>query len=77
MAEALRMAGFAVAPSQANFLWVRPPGRTARAWFDALRERRILVRHFPGERTGAYLRVTVGTDAEADTLAAAVRELAT
>jgi len=62
-------------PSQANFLFVEPRnGRgeagaaVAQAAYDFLRERRILVRHFPSPLTAPFLRITVGTDAQMLTL---------
>jgi histidinol-phosphate aminotransferase len=65
--------GFQVVPSAANFLFVEPPpGGTAAEVFAALRAKKILVRHFPGERTGNYLRVTIGTDAQMDAFLAAL-----
>eukprot|EP00913_Durusdinium_trenchii_P028349 g26577.t1 len=72
LAEELTRLGFAVVPSQANFVWsVHPTGRH-REIYEALKERKILVRFmsFPAvaEETGATgetidgLRITVGTD---------------
>ena len=75
LAECLAERGFRVYPSAANFLWVQPPGRSARELFDQLRERRVLVRFFPGERTGEFLRITIGTDADVDGLLAALDEV--
>jgi len=72
LAAELERRGFRVWPSQTNFLWVRPPERPAAELFAALRRQRILVRHFPGPRTGEFLRITVGTDAETDKLLAAL-----
>ncbi|NKB24793.1 MAG: histidinol-phosphate transaminase [Kiritimatiellae bacterium] len=66
VARALRDQGFYVFPSETNFLWVKPPQSSAQKLFTALRNKRILVRHFPGEQTGAFLRVTIGTDQEVD-----------
>ena len=69
--------GYTMTDSETNFLWVKPPaGTAAAAVFDGLRRRKILVRYFPGERTGDYLRITVGTDAEADALVAALQQMA-
>jgi histidinol-phosphate aminotransferase len=68
LAAALAALGFAVAPSETNFLWVKPPRLGAAELFAALKRRRVLVRHFAGLRTGAFLRITVGTDAEVDLL---------
>lgn len=64
--------GFEVAPSETNFLWVKPPGQRAADVFQYLRERNILVRYFPGPLTGERLRVTIGTDSEMDEFLAAV-----
>ena len=72
VAEALRQRGFRVVPSASNFLFVEPPaGRPAADLFADLRQKKILVRYFPGGRTGNYLRVSVGTDAEMDAFLAA------
>ena len=65
--------GFRVIPSGANFLFVEPPAGTAAAdLFADLRIKNILVRYFPGERTGRYLRVSIGTDAQMDAFLAAL-----
>ncbi len=70
IALALREKRFEVAPSETNFLWVRPSDRDAAGLFERLREQKILVRYFPGARTGEWLRITVGTDPEMDKLLA-------
>ncbi len=68
--------GFAVTPSEANFLWVKPPAALpARTLFERLRAERIFIRYFPGPRTGEHVRITVGTDAQMDRLLAAVERL--
>ena len=64
----LRRFGYTVCPSETNFLWVKPSGITARDFFSRLRECGILVRYFDGERTGEYVRITVGTDRDVDVL---------
>jgi histidinol-phosphate aminotransferase len=69
---ALRGLGYDVTPSQTNFVWARPLRRAAREVFERLRQDGIIVRYFPGPRTGAHLRITVGTDAEIDRLLAAL-----
>jgi len=75
LAARLGALGFSVCPSQANFLFVEPPGMSAKKMFDALRAHRILVRYFPGERTGKFLRITVGTDEDVDRLLDVVTSL--
>jgi histidinol-phosphate aminotransferase len=53
--------GFEVLPSQANFVFARHPRHDAAGLAAALRERAVLVRHFPQPRIAQYLRITVGT----------------
>lgn len=60
--------GFHVFPSQANFLLARPPVFEASEWLQKLRASKILVRWFDQEGIRDCLRITVGTDAEADAL---------
>jgi histidinol-phosphate aminotransferase len=62
----LRRRGWTVLDSETNFLFARPPRGGAAERFEQLRAAGIYVRHFPGPRTGAYLRITVGTDGEVD-----------
>ena len=40
--------------------------------FAQLREKKFLVRYFPGPRTGDFLRITVGSDEQMDALLAAI-----
>ena len=74
-ADALRARGWDVPPSQANFLFAKPAHRPAAEIFEALRRRNIFVRYFPGPRTGDRLRISVGTDADMDTLLDVLAEL--
>ena len=75
-ANALRSRGFDVIPSEANFLFVRPPKpHTAAALFAALKTRNIFVRYFPGPKTGDRLRITIGTEEEMERLMKAICEL--
>ncbi|MDA7617946.1 histidinol-phosphate transaminase [bacterium] len=58
----LRSLGFDVLPSQANFLFVKPPGSVdAKTWFEGLRERKVLVRWFADSPHSDRLRITIGT----------------
>ncbi len=62
--ERLAGLGFTFPDSQANFLFIRHERVPAKELYEALRARQIYVRYFPGPRSGDFLRVTVGTDAE-------------
>jgi len=67
--------GFRVFPSQTNFMLVKPPLFPASAWLQKLRDRKILVRWFKPSEVKDYLRLTIGTPAEAAALVQAAREL--
>jgi len=63
--NALRRRGYTVLDSDTNFLFVRPPeDLAARGIFESLKQRNVFIRHFPGDLTGDWLRVTIGTDTE-------------
>jgi len=71
----LRALGFEVLPSAANFVFTRHPRRDGADLAAALRERRILVRHFRLPRIDQFLRISIGTEAQCRTLVEALREL--
>ncbi len=73
-AASLRQLGFGVCPSDANFLFVKPP-ICAASFVQSLREHGILVRYFGGPRTGHYVRITIGTDEEMAALVEATRRI--
>lgn len=76
LAARLTARGWRVLPSATNFLFAAPPQpHAAAALFAALRDTHIYVRYFPGPKTGAWLRITVGTDAEAARLLDALAAL--
>ncbi len=68
LSTALSEFGFKVMPSDANFVFVSPPDGNGGVYFEALRENNIIVRYFPGERTGGFVRITIGTDKQIDRL---------
>ncbi len=72
----LTQLGFRVLPSQANFILVRPPRLPAAEWLAKLRAKKILVRWFSASEVSDYLRITIGTPAEAAALIKAVRVIA-
>jgi histidinol-phosphate aminotransferase len=64
----LRDLGFAVIPSQANFVWCTHPKKAAKAIYEELKSAHVLVRYmnYPGWSDG--LRISVGTDDQIDAL---------
>lgn len=67
--------GYTVLPSQANFLFVSHPDKDAKGLLDGLRERGVLVRWWSNPAISNWLRISIGTDAEMDTLLCALKEL--
>jgi histidinol-phosphate aminotransferase len=72
---ALRQLGFAVLPSQANFVWAAHPQHPARSLYEQLKQNRILVRYMDYPHWGDGLRITVGTDEQMDALVAVLQSL--
>jgi len=70
---ALRERGWDVLPSQANFVFARPPApHSASAILDSLRTQRILVRHFATRGLEERVRITMGDTTATDRLLAAL-----
>ena len=76
LSRELTKLGFRVFPSRTNFILVQPPLFPAEDWLRKLRDRKILVRWFSAPEVKNYLRITIGTQAEAEALVKAVREIA-
>jgi histidinol-phosphate aminotransferase len=75
MAELAEM-GFRCWPSQSNFVFARvPEGQSGGGIYQALFDRKILVRYWDKPRLSDCLRITVGTDQQIDTLLAAIRDI--
>ncbi len=86
----LKALGFETVPPSANFIFTKPPvafaetklpaGEApvngAQAFFELLKERKILVRYFGGGRIGEFVRITIGTREQMERLVAVSRELA-
>ncbi|QJQ94963.1 MULTISPECIES: histidinol-phosphate transaminase [Halomonadaceae] len=73
----LEALGFEVLPSQANFVLVRHPDYDAGQLFLGLRERAILIRHFNTDMLRDFMRISIGTDDEMDSLIEALEILIT
>ncbi|MCA8985412.1 MAG: histidinol-phosphate transaminase [Planctomycetaceae bacterium] len=82
LARELVSLGFNVLPSQANFLWTTHPERPHADLYQALKDRKILVRYMKFPQAGPAgnqfidgLRITIGNDPQIDTLLANLREI--
>lgn len=68
--------GFKILPSGANFVFVKHHARDGAELSAALREHNIVVRHFKSpSRISAYMRITIGTDAQSKLLIDALTEI--
>jgi histidinol-phosphate aminotransferase len=75
LSRSLAELGFAVCPSQANFIWCCRTDRPVKPLYEELKRRLILVRYMTYEGYGDGLRVTVGTAAEIDRLLDELRRI--
>ena len=73
--SSLQSLGFEVLPSAANFVFVRHSSHDAAQLAAALRERRIIVRHFKQARIEQFLRITIGDDTQNAALLTALSEI--
>ena len=68
--EQLTELGFTFPNSKTNFIFATHPKYKAKALFEALKEAKIFVRYFNLPRIDNYLRISIGTDKEMETLIA-------
>ncbi len=71
----LREAGFICTESKANFIFASSDKIPASDLASELRKRGILIRYFNKAKIDNYLRITVGTDEEMQTLVNAIKEI--
>lgn len=67
--------GFAVTPSQANFVWCRRADRPVKPIYEALKAKHILVRYMAYDGYGDGLRISVGTEGEIDRLLLELKDI--
>ncbi len=68
--EDLRQLGFSFGDSKSNFVFATHESVPARDIFEAAKKENIFIRHFNKPRIDNYLRISIGTDTEMDTLIA-------
>ena len=66
--EELGKLGFEFLDSKTNFIFAKHKDIAAKDIMDRLRQEKIFVRHFNGERISNYLRISIGTDEEMDSM---------
>jgi histidinol-phosphate aminotransferase len=75
LTESLRLLGFEVPDSQANFVLARRPDGDAQSLYEALARSNIYVRYFPLPGLYDKLRITVGTPAQNKILVTKLQEI--
>lgn len=73
--QALRALGFEVLDSKANFIFARTDAISGGDYYRALKSRGVLVRHFDKPRISDYVRITIGTREQMDTLLARTKDI--
>ena len=71
----LKSLGFFVTDSKSNFVFVCHDRISGKDYYEKLREKGILVRHFSSPRIDNYVRITIGNDTEAKALINATKEI--
>ena len=73
--QKLREMGFLVHDSNTNFIFAMHPDKPGKELTQALRDRGVLVRRFDKARINEYLRISIGTEEEMETLCAYCEEI--
>jgi len=73
MTQLMRELGFAVEPSQANFIWCTHPERPLQPVYEKLKANHVLVRYMNYPEWGEGLRISVGTDEQVDACVALLK----
>lgn len=71
----MRKLGFSMPESKTNFIFATHKDIPAQKLFTGLKENKIYVRYFNKPRIDNYLRITIGTDYEMDTLLRVLKDL--
>lgn len=67
--------GFVLTDSKSNFVFAKHPENSGEYLYKSLKEKGVLVRHFGSERICDYLRITVGSKEQIDTLISALKTI--
>ena len=76
MQSSLESLGFSVLPSQANFVLAEVPSKTTAVnLLEALKQNKILVRHFANSKLDHMLRISIGSEDENATLIKTLKDI--
>lgn len=67
--------GYTVLPSSANYLFASPPDRNGQRIYDALYQRKVLVRYFSDPALAHGVRISIGTREEMETTLSVLKEI--
>lgn len=73
--QELQKLGFETTKSQTNFVFCQHPRVAGETIFKQLKAQNILVRWFSNPRIANYVRISIGTQAEMETLLQAIKEI--
>lgn len=73
--EELEKIGCEILPSKANFIFVNPVKCSGEEYYQKLRDANILVRYFSTPRLKDFVRITIGTMEEMNTLIEVTKEI--
>ena len=73
--QQLKVLGFTVLPSEANFVFVKSDRISGMELYQQLKKRGILVRHFTDPRICEYNRITIGTPEQMEAFINMVKEV--
>lgn len=71
----LNVMGFSFPESKANFVFAKPPRMSGEEMFHELRKKNIVVRWWDKPLIRDYMRITIGTDEQMDSVVKAMREI--
>lgn len=73
--KALESMGFSVLESKANFLFAKSDRIDGGEYYEKLKKKGILVRHFSKEKISGFVRITIGTKEQMNALLAATEKI--
>lgn len=75
LAEEYKKLGFYVTDSSANFIFAKHSDIPGEEFYKLLKEEGILVRHFTKEKIADFVRISIGTEEEIETLVEKTKEI--